>query len=304
MWTTRDIPPQRGKRVIVTGATSGIGRETALALAAAGADVLLAVRDTAKGESVRQGIRALLPDAHVSVQSLDLSDLASVYGFGWRMLDEGKPIDCLINNAGVMAPLKRQQTVDGFELQFGTNYLGHYALTAKLLPLLRGGRVVSLASLAHKRGQIDFDDLQAVQRYSPWRTYAQSKLAMLMFALELQRRSDEEGWGVQSVAAHPGWTNTALIANGPALQGGLPWSVVTRLAPMLTQSAPDGALPTLYAATVPDAPLMHYIGPSGRGERQGAPSTARIMPQAQDAPAAARLWEASRDLTAAEWGMA
>ena len=300
-WTMRDIPPQTGKRIVVTGATSGIGYETAKALAGSGAEVILAGRNEEKVDGAMRGIRARDPEARVHFGKLDLADLASVYAFARQMLDDGRPIDCLINNAGVMAPLRRQETADGFELQFGTNYLGHFALTAKLLPLLRGKRVVSLASLAHRRGRIDFDDLQAARRYSPWRTYAQSKLAMLMFALELQRQSDAADWQIQSIAAHPGWANTDLIANGPASQGGALWAAVRWLAPFFTQSAEAGALPSLYAATAANVPAGSYIGPSGFGEMQGHPKVARIMRRALDEQSSAQLWEISKTLTGAAW---
>jgi NAD(P)-dependent dehydrogenase (short-subunit alcohol dehydrogenase family) len=300
-WTARDIPPQAGKRIVITGAASGIGYETAKALAGAGAEVILAGRNPDKVDGAMRGIRARHPDANVRFGKLDLSDLASVYAFARELLDQGQTIDCLINNAGVMAPLTRQETSDGFELQFGTNYLGHFALTAKLLPLLKGKRVVNLASLAHKRGRLDFDDLQAARRYNPWRTYAQSKLAMLMFTLELQRQSDTAGWEIQSIAAHPGWANTDLIANGPANQGGALWAAVRWLTPLFTQSAEAGALPSLYAATAREAQAGSYIGPSGFKEMQGHPTTARIMPQALDKPSAERLWNVSKALTGADW---
>jgi len=216
-WTTNDIPPQKGKLAIVTG-TGGLGYETALALAAAGAETIVAGRNETKGRETIRKILALSPRAAVRFEKLDLADLASVAAFAGRMLAADRPIDILVNNAGVMTPPQRQSTVDGFELQFGTNYLGHFAMTARLLPLLRGNgaRVVQVSSGAHRMGgAIHFDDLQWERSYKPWAAYAQSKLAMVLFALELQRRSDANGWGIRSNAAHPGFARTELIANGP-----------------------------------------------------------------------------------------
>jgi NAD(P)-dependent dehydrogenase (short-subunit alcohol dehydrogenase family) len=205
----------------------------------------------------------------------------------------------LINNAGVMALPKRQTTADGFETQFGINYLGHYALTARLLPLLRRGhqpRVVNLSSLAHRSGKIDFDDLQGAKSYNPFKAYCQSKLAMLIFALELQRRSNAAGWGLMSNAAHPGFARTDLMANGPGTEGlmGLFGKI---LQPIASQSAAAGALPTLYAATSPQAEAAGYYGPNWFYELKGPPVPAKIMPRAKDAPASARLWDVSATLT-------
>jgi NAD(P)-dependent dehydrogenase (short-subunit alcohol dehydrogenase family) len=205
-------------------------------------------------------------------------------------------VDLLINNAGVMALPRRQTTADGFEMQFGTNYLGHFALTARLMPLLRrasGPRVVSVSSLAHRTGFIDFDDLQGVRVYSPWKAYGQSKLAMLMFALELQRRSDAAGWNLTSNAAHPGFARTGLFASGP---GGLLSLATDFAAPLFGHSAADGARPILFAATNPTAKPGAYYGPGGIGELRGAPAPALIMPRARDAAAATRLWDVSEKL--------
>src|ERR1700732_3641606 len=206
-WTTADIPPLNGKTAVITGATGGLGYETALALAGAGAGVMLTGRSEAKGRQALQAIRNQFPNAYIAYENLDLANLASVADFATRYAAAHASLDLLINNAGVMALPQRQVTSDGFEMQLGTNYLGHYALTAHLLPLLRRGvqpRVVSLSSLVHRWGAIDFDDLQAARSYAPNKAYGQSKLAMLMFALELQRRSDAAGWGLMSNAAHPG----------------------------------------------------------------------------------------------------
>jgi NAD(P)-dependent dehydrogenase (short-subunit alcohol dehydrogenase family) len=205
-------------------------------------------------------------------------------------------LDLLINNAGVMALPRRQTTADGFEMQFGTNYLGHFVLTARLMPLLRrtsGPRVVNVSSLAHRAAFIDFDDLQGTRVYSPWKAYGQSKLAMPMFALELQRRSDATGWNLTSNAAHPGFARTGLFASGP---GGLLSLASDFAAPFFGQSATDGARPVLFAAPSLKAMKGAYYGPGGIGELRGAPAPALIMPQARDAATAARLWDVSEKL--------
>ncbi len=298
-WTTADIPPLNGKTAVITGATGGLGYETALALAGAGAVVVLTGRNDAKGRNAVQGIRAQFPDAKVSYEALDLASLASVAEFVARFVAAYPSLDLLINNAGVMALPQRQTTVDGFEMQFGTNYLGHYALTARLLPWLRRGhqpRVVNLSSLAHRSGTINLDDLQSTRSYVPWKAYSQSKLAMLMFALELQRRSDAAGWGLMSNAAHPGYARTDLIANGPGASG-LLWQLNKSLQFFVSHSAAEGALPTLFAATSPQAEPGGYYGPNWFYELKGPPVPAKIMPQAKDAAVAARLWDVSAALT-------
>jgi NAD(P)-dependent dehydrogenase (short-subunit alcohol dehydrogenase family) len=298
-WTTADIPPLNGKTAVITGATGGLGYETALALAGAGAEVLLTGRNDVKGRNAIQRIRGESPNAKVAYETLDLANLASVANFAARFAAAHASLDLLINNAGVMALPERQATADGFEMQFGTNYLGHYALTAQLLPWLRRGnqpRVVNLSSLAHRSGAIDFDDLQNTRSYTPWKAYSQSKLAMLMFALELQRRSDAAGWGLMSNAAHPGYARTDLIANGPGAKG-LLWQLNKSLQPVISHSAAEGALPTLFAATSPEAKAAGYYGPNWFYELKGPPVPAKIMPQAKDAAAAARLWDISAVLT-------
>ena len=298
-WTIADIPPLNGKTAVITGATGGLGYETALALARAGASVVLTGRNEAKGRHALQAIRSQFPNAEIVYENLDLANLASVADFATRYAAAHASLDLLVNNAGVMALPQRQVTSDGFEMQLGTNYLGHYALTAHLLPWLRRGhqpRVVNLSSLAHRSGKIDFDDLQCTRSYTPWKAYTQSKLAMLMFALELQRRSDAAGWGLMSNAAHPGFARTDLIANGPGASG-LLWHVSRWLQPYVSHSAAEGALPTLFAATSPEAKPAGYYGPNGFFELKGPPAAAKIMPQAKDAAAAARLWDVSAALT-------
>jgi NAD(P)-dependent dehydrogenase (short-subunit alcohol dehydrogenase family) len=302
-WTLSDIPSQTGRLAVVTGATGGLGYETALALAAAGGEVILAGRNPAKGRDALKRILEATPGAKVRFEELDLASLASVAAFADRLISQGKPIDLLVNNAGVMALPEKGTTTDGFEMQLGTNYLGHYALTARLLPLLRRGkqpRVVQLSSTAHRMGAIRFDDLQSERSYSPWKAYSQSKLAMLMFALELQRRSDAGGWGLMSNGAHPGYARTDLIANGPGNMG-----ILTKLnvlvQPLISQSAAGGALPTLLAATSPDAEGKGYYGPDGLFELKGAPTKAHIAKQARDEAAGARLWDVSEKLTGVKW---
>ncbi|MDF1502810.1 oxidoreductase [Roseisolibacter sp. H3M3-2] len=296
-WTAADIPPQDGRVAVVTG-TGGLGYESALALARAGGDVIVAGRDPARGDAAVAAIRRAAPGAVVRFAAVDLASLASVRAFADRLHADRDRVDLLINNAGVMTPPERRVTADGFELQLGTNYLGHFALTAQLLPLLRRGRdprVVTLSSIAARDGAIDFADLQAGQRYEPMPVYRQSKLACLMFALELARRSAAAGWGVASLAAHPGVSRTDLLTNGagPTSAAGR----VRALLPFLFQPAAQGALPTLYAATAPGAASGGYYGPHRLSETRGYPTAARIPRQAEDRAVARDLWSVSEALT-------
>lgn len=304
-WTADSIPPLTGRRALVTGASSGLGVPTAFELARHGADVVMAVRDQAKGEQVRDRIATALrstPDAgSVRLAALDLADLASV-----RALAEAEgaePLDLLVNNAGVMA-IPRRETADGFEMQLGTNHLGHAALTLLLLPAMAraGGagpaaRVVTVSSDLHRRGRIDLDDLMGERSYKPWRAYAQSKLANLLFTSELQRRLEAADLPVAAYAAHPGYADTGLQTVGPRMNGS---SVGERLAGLgnrlLAQSAEQGALPTLYAATVPGLPPGSYIGPDGPFEQRGHPKVVGRSKAAQDAATAERLWDVTEDL--------
>lgn len=296
-WTEADIPSQKGRSAIVTG-TGGLGYETALVLARHGAEVIIAGRNPRKGAEAVARIRADCASASTRFEEVDLASLRSVAAFCDRLNGQRECLDLLVNNAAVMAPPERRETSDGFELQFGTNYLGHFALTAGLLPLLRGGskaRVVTLSSVAARGGAIDFDDLDANNDYHPFAVYSQSKLACLMFAFELHRRSVDGGWGIDSIGAHPGVTRTDLIPNGAgsdSINGR-----VRRYLPFLFQPAWQGALPTLFAATSPRAEGGGYYGPNWLGETRGYPVEARIPPQALDEGVAARLWAVSEELT-------
>jgi NAD(P)-dependent dehydrogenase (short-subunit alcohol dehydrogenase family) len=297
-WTSEEIPSQAGRTAVVTGANSGLGLVTARELARHGASVVLACRDTAKGERALREIEAAAPDARLQVSELDLGDLSSIESFAGRVRSahgEGG-LDLLINNAGVMAP-PRRETRDGFELQLGTNHLGHFALTARLIEQMQGrpdARVVTLSSNAHKTGRIDFGDLQRERRYTRWGAYGQSKLANLMFALELDRRLRAAGSTVKSVAAHPGYAATNLqSAAAPAAD-----RLVMKLTNLiLAQSVEMGALPTLYAATVPGLEGGSYVGPDGIGEFRGHPHLATPNGAARDEQLAARLWDVSEELT-------
>lgn len=299
-WSTRDIPPQHGRRVVITGANSGIGWETALELARAGAEIILPARSEAKANDAIARIRLQVPDAKLTAELLDLADLSSVRAFAARVQSTfpGPSLDLLINNAGVMAIPRRELTVDGFERQFATNYLGPFALTALLFESIKpqaGSRIVTVSSAASKFGKIDFSNLQSERRYNPmWQAYSQSKLADSIFALELQRRLSAIASPIISTAAHPGYATTNLQVTGPG-DGDL----MMRLAEMLLrpQDAAHGALPTLYAAVAPEAIPGGYYGPSGFQELKGNPAPATIAPKAKDVAVARRLWTESERLT-------
>lgn len=295
-WTHKDIPPQRGRMAVVTG-TGGLGYEDALALALAGADVIIAGRNPHKGAEAVSRVRQSYSGARVDFEQLDLGSLASIAAFAGRLAMRRDRIDILINNAGVMTPPTRQRTTDGLELQFGTNYVGHFALTARLMPLLQKAaspRVVTLSSVAARQGRIDFDDLQAEVNYQPMPVYAQSKLACLMFARELQRRSDAAHWGIESIAAHPGISRTDLLHNAPGRRSaqGLARTYLW----FLFQPAARGALPTLYAATDPSARAGGYYGPTGIGEVRGYPGEAKLPAATMDQAVARRLWNETEAL--------
>lgn len=298
-WSPADMPSQAGRIFLVTGGTSGMGYEDAKALAAAGARVVIAARNPERGQASIERIRQEVPDAQVQFESVDLADLASVRALGRRLGAELPRLDGLINNAAIMAPPERGTSADGLEMQFATNYAGHFVLTAELLPLLRKSdapRVVTLSSVAiHRGGRIDFDDLQSTRAYDPYLAYAQSKLACLMFAFELQRRSDANGWGIRSLAAHPGIAVTELVARGPGLESeqGRQWSAMRAQ----LQTAAEGAVPTLYAATAPEAQGGAYYGPTGEQEVRGPVGLATVPAAASDAAAAARLWTTTEEIT-------
>lgn len=297
-WTQKDIPDQGGKLVVVTGGNSGIGYEAALALAGKNAQVFLAVRSVEKGEEAAKKIRGQYPKAQVSVLALDLSDLKSVRAFAENFSKQHERLDVLINNAGVMA-LPERKTVDGFEMQFGTNHLGHFALTGLLLPLLKktpNSRVVTVSSAMHTTGEIHFEDLQWEKKYQAWGAYGQSKLANLLFAYELQRRLAAAGIKMISVGCHPGFAATNLQTAGPQMEGSAfkMWMMKTMNA-VMAQGQDMGALPTLFAATDGSVKGGDYIGPA-KGMR-GYPAKGKSNDKSHDEAVAKRLWSVSEELT-------
>ena len=296
-WNETDISDQRVRSAVVTG-TGGLGLETALLLARAGCNVTIAGRNPQKGADAVSRVQRAVPHAAMRFEKLDLADLSSVFSFAQRMNSDRESLDVLVNNAGIMVPPERQETQDGFELQFGTNYLGNFALTAQLMPLLSKGtdaRVVTVSSVAARAGKINFDDINSKTHYRPMEAYSQSKLACLMFALELQDRSRAAGWGVSSIAAHPGISRTDLLHNAPGRNSvhGLARTFVW----FLFLPVGQGALPQLFAATSKDAKSGGYYGPDRLGETRGHPQPARIPPQALDRVACKRLWEVSERMT-------
>jgi NAD(P)-dependent dehydrogenase (short-subunit alcohol dehydrogenase family) len=290
-WTTADIPPQSGRVAVVTGATSGLGYHTARELVHAGAEVVLAVRDAERGERVRAEIGA------AALVALDLAEQSSVRAAAADLLARWPRIDLLVNNAGVMA-LPRRVTADGFELQMATNHFGPFALTGLLIDALRDARVVTVSSGAHRGGKIAFDDLQSERGYQRWRVYSQTKLANLLFMFELGRRAAAAGLGLRSVAAHPGLASTNLQAAGPRMEGSrLRELLLVRGTRLVGQSDAQGALPSLYAATMPDLASGSYVGPDGIFEGRGHPKLVSASTAAHDEATARRLWEVSEELT-------
>jgi NAD(P)-dependent dehydrogenase (short-subunit alcohol dehydrogenase family) len=304
-WTTADIPSQKGKLAVVTGANSGIGWPTALELARAGAEVILAARTIDKGRDAVERIRRQLPQANVRFELLDLASLRSIREFAAKVNAEPK-LDLLINNAGVMAIPMRRQTEDGFEQQFGTNFLGHFALTVLLRPALERApapRVTTVSSGAANMGlrRINFEDLQLENSYTPWRAYCQSKLADLMLTLELERRSRAAGLHLISNAAHPGYARTNLQSTGPGEHSGLRKHAEQIVESILSQDAAHGALPTLRAATSPDTKSGAYYGPDGLMQLKGSPIPIKLPKPALDQEAAHKLWDIAKQLTGAFW---
>jgi NAD(P)-dependent dehydrogenase (short-subunit alcohol dehydrogenase family) len=297
-WTINAIPDQGGRLVVITGANSGIGFEAAKALAGKNARVVLAVRSEERGRAAVERIRAAHPRAEVEVRALDLADLASVRRFAEDFLRDHPALPVLINNAGVMA-IPYRRTADGFEMQLGTNHLGHFALTGLLLPAILAApaaRVVTVSSQAHQMGKIAFDNLDGGRGYQRWAAYGQAKLANLLFAYELQRRL--AATGAVSLACHPGFADTELQAVGPRMDG-MPFGaeIARGLNKLFAQSAAMGALPTLFAATAPEAYGGDYIGPEGFGGWRGHPVRQRSNALSYDADLARRLWQVSEELT-------
>ncbi|TDT31599.1 NAD(P)-dependent dehydrogenase (short-subunit alcohol dehydrogenase family) [Streptomyces sp. BK208] len=302
------VPDLSGRRAVVTGASDGIGLGIATRLAAAGAEVLLPVRNPRKGEAALEAIGTRVPGADVSLRTLDLSSLTSVAALGRDLLAEGRPIHLLVNNAGVMTPPGRQTTDDGFELQFGTNHLGHFALVAHLLPLLRAGRAraTSQISIAADRNAINWDDLNWERSYNGGRAYSQSKIACGLFGLELDRRSEAGGWGITSNLSHPGVAPTNLLAARPEV-GRAKDTVGVRVIRALSArgillgTVRTARLPALYAATSPDAERGALYGPRGPGHLGGPPARQKLYSRLRSTDEARRLWERSAELTGARW---
>jgi len=306
-WTADEIPSLDGRTAVVTGANSGLGFETALELARKGAHVVLACRSKEKAEAATAEIRAR--NTHVSLEHipLDLASLESIEAFAEQCLASHARIDILCNNAGVMA-VPRMETADGFEMQLGTNHLGHWALTARLFPALAaagGARLVNVSSTAHKLGKLDFDDLQSEKRYSRWPAYGQSKLANLLFTYELDRRLRAAQSDIVVAASHPGWAATELQFVAPRMTGS---SLMVRLVELangiFAQSAAMGALPTLRAATDERVASGDYLGPDGLGESRGHPARVRSNARSHDAESARRLWDRSEELTGLGFALA
>ncbi|MGW4164050.1 oxidoreductase [Streptomyces sp. NPDC004788] len=296
-WNADHIPDLSGRVFVVTGANSGLGLATTRALARHGAHVVLAVRDERKGRDAALDIAGRVPGARLDVRRVDLADLASVREFAAKLRAEHRHLDVLVNNAGVMAP-PRTLSAQGHELQFAANHLGHFALTGLLLDRLAAGhepRVVTVSSLQHRKGALDFDDIHGERRYSPMGFYNQSKLANAVFGHELHRRLTAAGSPVRSVLAHPGYTATNLQNGTPVALVRLVFGRI--LGPLLAQSPETGALPQLYAATAPGVEGGAFVGPDGPGELRGAPKRVALAPTATDQETGRRLWELSERLT-------
>ncbi|HEY5189409.1 MAG TPA: oxidoreductase [Solirubrobacteraceae bacterium] len=306
-WTERDIPDLAGRRAIVTGASSGIGLEASRLLAAAGAEVVLAVRDPARGRRAVEEITRTVPEARLAVAEIDLSELDSVRRFGRREVELARGLDMLINNAGTSGG-PRRASADGFEIQMATNFLGHFALTGLLLPLLHpGGRIVTVASLMARRGHLSaattLEDLRPREPYRAGRCYADSKQADLLFAVELGRRLRAAGSDILSVACHPGGAATGL-GSQRARAAGRPerLTIGARLMRLVLQSARAGAWPTVFAATAPGLVGGELVAPDGIAQGRGRPRVVPVFASGRDAAVAARLWELGREATGVEFG--
>ncbi|MGW7518392.1 SDR family oxidoreductase [Streptomyces sp. NPDC054796] len=298
------VPDLSGRRAVVTGASDGIGLGLATRLAAAGAEVVLPVRNPRKGEAAIASIRRTVPHADVSLRELDLSSLDSVSALGEALRAEDRPVHLLVNNAGVMTPPERQTTADGFEVQFGTNHLGHFALVAHLLPLLRAGRarVTSQVSVAANQGAINWDDLNWERSYDGMKAYSQSKIAFGLFGLELDRRSLAEGWGITSNLAHPGVAPTNLLAARPEVgraKDTMGVRVIRALSArgIVVGTVRTAQLPALYAATSPDAERGGFYGPRGPGHMGGPPGAQKLYSRLRGTEEARRVWQVSEELT-------
>ena len=305
-WTADDLPDLFGKLIVVTGANSGIGFQAAKEFANKGASVVLACRSIEKARAAAALITAARSQASVDVMELDLAHLESVHNFARNFGARHRNLHVLCNNAGVMA-LPYRRTTDGFEMQFATNHLGHFALTGLLLETLlrtEGARVVTVSSGAHWMGGIRFDDLQSERFYSEWLAYGQSKLANLLFAFELQRRAEWAGVNLISLACHPGYAATNLQSAGPRMQGLWMLEIAMGFANLLfAQSAAMGALPLLYAAAAPGVAGGDYIGPDGFGELRGYPTRVSCSPAARDTTTAQRLWDISEQLSGVRFSL-
>lgn len=304
-WTADELPDLSSRHYVVTGANSGLGFETARALVRKGGEVTLACRDVGKAGTAIDRIKSESPGARVEARELDLASLDSVRTFA-EAWPAGRPLHALVNNAGVMAlPLRR--TADGFEMQLGTNHLGHFALTARLLPHLLatpGARIVNVSSTMHKIGRMDWDDLQSEKRYGKWRAYGQSKLANLLFTYELQRRLAAAGKDAIAVAAHPGYAATNLQTTGPRMEGSSLLERISLLGNRLfSQTAEMGALPTIHAAAAPGVAGGEYFGPDRMFESRGHPTRVESNARSHDREAQARLWEVSERLTRVSFGL-
>jgi NAD(P)-dependent dehydrogenase (short-subunit alcohol dehydrogenase family) len=284
---------------LVTGATHGIGIWTALGIARRGGTVAIVARDRGRGEATRRWLAERVPGTTIDLLVADLASMAAVRMLAAEVRESYPRLDLLINNAGVMALPKRELTADGFERQFGTNHLGHFALTGLLIPQLLAApapRVVTVASLAHRNGKIDFENLQSERNYKPWDAYGESKLANILFARELDRRARAAHSDLISVAVHPGISRTSIIDNGPG-QKGLKSVALKVLAPLIMQPDDAGALPTLYAAISREVHGGEYIGPDGFKELKGSPVVVQPRPKALDEAVGERLWTVSEELT-------